>query len=55
MAILGFLSLLEGAVEERMLEAALVDRINLALKLIPEAHLIIKLPILILLQAAQTA
>lgn len=32
---------LKRAVEERMLQASLVDRIDLSLKLIPKAHIII--------------
>lgn len=48
----GIFPLFEGGIEERMLDASLIDRINLALKLIPKAHIIIKLPTLILLHPA---
>lgn len=45
--------LFEGSIEERMLDASLIDHIDLPLKLIPKAHIIIKLPTLILLHPAR--
>ena len=50
----GVLSLFEGSIEERMLDASLIDHIDLPLKLIPKAHIIIIPLVLFLLHSHRT-